>query len=329
MRKWIGIVLLGSAALISVSVAWPRPYHFEEGSPVAQNPKRMALLPMLRAVVFDAKPQAFAGSLNVLIAGIPGMGNPAPDLTDTVMVAHINTETNQAYLFSLPRDLLVRAPDGTWYSRLNGLYERGGLTALLLKVEDITGLDIHRYIIADLNAVREVVDALGGVNVYVEKDIFDPRFPGDGFVYDTFELKEGWRYLDGKTATRYIRTRNDHEGDFGRMRRQQHLLEALKEKITGLSFVWDMPTFLKIFNSVEKHVQTNFSTSELVALFEWVRTLTSDRVIIAPLDADPAKQLFTTGDFWFGNERADVVKPLDGVEQYAAVRAYVQEVTKK
>ena len=321
-------MLIGSAALAWVFIAWPRPYHFEETALTIESPKRMALLPMLRATVLHAKPKPFAGSLNVLIAGIPGKDNPAPNLTDTVMVAHINTETNRAYLFSLPRDLLVRAPDSAWYSRLNNLYERGGITALRLKAEDVTGLEIHRYIVADLNAVREIVDALDGVNVYVEKDIFDPRFPGSGATYDTFELKKGWRYLDGKTATRYVRTRNDRDGDFGRMRRQQQLLEALKEKITGLSYIWDIPIFLKIFDSVEKHMRTNFSAGELVQIFEWARALTHGHTSITPLDADPAKHLFASGDFWFGNERADIVKPIQGIEQYAAVRAYVEQVIK-
>lgn len=281
---------------------------------------------MFHSALGDAPRRLLAEPLNVLIAGMPGKGNPAPELTDTMIMAHLDPVENRAILFSLPRDLLVRAPEGIYYTKLNGLYERSGITSLRLKAEDITGLAITRYAIVDLAAVREIVDAVGGVNVYVEKDIYDPRFPSANFGVETFSLKAGWRYLDGLTATRYIRTRNDAEGDFGRMRRQQVFLEALKQKISGLSLLWDFTTFLKILESVTAHVQTNISADEAAELFAWGKNIPADRIILAPLDADPEKKLFMTGTFLFGAERADVVKPLAGIERYDAVREYAQQV---
>ncbi|MDO8558313.1 MAG: LCP family protein [bacterium] len=303
----------------------------------SKTQERVKLFPLLRAALIDpvtkGLPPRIAGEaghlntpFNLLIAGVPGKGNPAPNLTDTIMVIHIDPGQKMVYLFSLPRDLLVRAPDASYYTRLNGLYERGGITSLYLKAEDVTGLEISRYIIVDLEAVSEIVDALGGVNVYVEKDIYDPRFPGNGFSYETFSLKAGWRFLDGIASTRYIRTRNDMDDDFGRMRRQQLFGEALKQKISGLSFVWDMPTFLKVLDSVSTHVKTNLNADELLWLFDFGKKLPQDKIVIAPLDADAKKNLFTTGDFWFGEARASIVEPLEGIEQYEAIREYVQRV---
>lgn len=298
-------------------------------SSVAGRQLSVNVLPFLRAALTNPAGYESLQEQNILIAGIPGKGNPAPNLTDTILIAHIEPDPAEAVLFSLPRDLLVQASDATYYTKLNGLYDRGGVTALRLKAEEVTGLEITRYAIIDLTALREIVDALGGVNVYVEKDINDPRFPSGNLGYETFALEAGWRYMDGWTASRYARTRNDREGDFGRMRRQQLLLEAIKQKITGLSFVWDIGTFLKIFDSVETHVQTNIANPELLQFFEWGKALANDRITLAPLDADAEKQLFTTGDFWFGVERASVVKPLEGLERYASIREYVDEVMGK
>jgi len=283
-------------------------------------------MPFLQAIVSSATGKKALEPRNILVAGIPGAGNTAPNLTDTILVVHIDPTMNRAVIFSLPRDLLVHPPDAEYYTKLNDLYRRGGITSLRLKAEDILGLEIDRYIVVDLAAVREIVDILGGVNVHVEKDIYDPRFPGSGSSYETFALEAGWRYLDGITATRYIRTRNDREGDFGRMRRQQLLLQALKQKVTGLSVVWDMTTFLKIFQSVNTHINTNFSTEELVDLFNWARSLSDDRITVSPLDADMDKHLFTTGSFPFGDEMASIVKPLLGLENYTDIQTYIQRV---
>jgi polyisoprenyl-teichoic acid--peptidoglycan teichoic acid transferase len=284
------------------------------------------LIPLLKAALSEPSGSNAAIPENLLIAGVPGKGNPAPNLTDSVLVAHLDGTRGKAVIFSLPRDLLVRAPDASYYTKLNALFERGGATALRLKAQDITGLEINRYAIVDLDAVQEIVDELGGVNIYVEKPVYDPKFPGDNFSYETFSIKAGWRFMDGDTATKYVRTRNDAEGDFGRMRRQQQLIEALRQKIAGLSFVWDMPKFLKIYDSIRTHVSTNLKTDELMRLYRWSKAVTPENMIIAPLDADKEKDLFTTGNFMFGDSKADIVKPIAGIEEYSGIHAYIEDV---
>lgn len=328
-RTAFSLIIVISIVAVTIGVAalspW-REYHIEINGFADAAPKRITLLPFFRAALVSATDSAFREPINILLLGVPGEGNPAPRLTDTIMVARLDPIAQKVFLFSLPRDLLVRAPDAPHYTRLNALYEKRGVTTLRLKVEDITGLAIHRYALVDLQAVREVVDALGGVNTYVEKDIHDQRFPSGNFGYETFELKAGWRYLDGDTAVRFARTRNDPGGDFSRMRRQQQLLAALRQKIRGLSFLWDAPVFLKIFDSVNAHVESNLNAEELVRLFAWGRAISDTDVVLVPLDADFQKQLFTTGEFWFGAEKASIVKPLAGIEGYGDTRAYVNDV---
>ncbi|MDP3963997.1 MAG: LCP family protein [bacterium] len=345
MKKIVGIAALALLAGGALAIVLPgkrvdyaspqKPAYHESASSSDAAPasiradRHISLLPFLSAALFKTADQHLARPITVLVAGVPGKGNPAPNLTDTILVVHADPIIGRIVLFSLPRDLLVKPSDATYYTKLNGLYERRGITALRLKAEEITGLEITRYIVIDLAAVREIVDALDGVNIFLEKDLHDPRFPSNGFGYETFELKSGWRYLDGLTASRFIRTRNDPEGDFGRMKRQQMLLEALKQKITGLSIVWDMPTFLKIFESIDAHIETNITTDELFQFFEWGKNISGDPVILAPLDADREKHLFTTGDFWFGEVRASIVKPIEGIENYDAIRGYVETILTK
>lgn len=290
------------------------------------------LYPFIKRALGGQASLAASEPVDVLIAGIPGRGNPAPNLTDTVMLARLDRQKNSAVILSLPRDLIVRIPNTPYYGRLNAVYERGeaggvgrGIVPLQAVVAEITGLKPLRYAVVDLEFAADIVDALGGVNILVEKTIFDPLFPGRGFGYEPFELEKGWRFLDGKTATRFMRTRYGPEGDFGRMRRQQQLIEAVKQKVAGLSLIWDVKTFLAILASVNEHVRTDMTAEELIALLEFAKKLHVEDIRTMLLDADPEKGILTTGEFWFGNERASIVKPTAGIGNYDAIRTFVQK----
>ncbi|MBU3901631.1 LCP family protein, partial [Patescibacteria group bacterium] len=136
--------------------------------------------------------QEAAEPVNFLLLGAPGLGNDGADLTDTILLARLDEAKNKIYLFSLPRDLLVKIPESENYTKLNALYAfnksrtfsqeevRDGreFDALIQKAQGITGLVISHYIFVDLQTVKQLVDIFGGVNVMVAKDILDPAFPG-------------------------------------------------------------------------------------------------------------------------------------------------------
>ncbi len=268
---------------------------------------------------------------NFLILGAAGAGNDAPDLTDTILVAHFTPTQKRIYLFSLPRDLLVKIPAGGNFTKLNALYafnkNRAGHEFDLIrqKAEDITGLAIDHYVFIDLATVKNLVDILGGINVLVKKDIFDPAFPGPNHSFQTFILKAGWRYLDGANALKYIRSRYSTAGDFDRIARQQEILQAVKQKILTLNF-WDISALLNIYQTVASHIKTDLGIWQIKNFWQGTKSIPGDNIIKNEInDANFLK----SGQTILGNETAFILQPKAGLENYDEIKKYIQEIIKK
>jgi len=296
---------------------------------------------------------------NFLLLGAAGAGNDAPDLTDTILMARVDFARQKIYLFSLPRDLLVKIPNGSSFTPT--LTEKGGQTAntenngnnqtnnnsgkklawgfaklnalyalnknnsgrefdlIKQKVRDITGLAIDHYVFVNLAAVKETIDILGGVNVMVARDIYDPIYPGSNHSYETFELKAGWRYLDGETALKYIRSRHS-TSDFDRVIRQQEILQALKQKATTLNF-WNIGTFYDIYSAISANVKTDLNLLQLNDYWTKFQNAPGENIIKNELT-----DLLATGEATLGGATASIVRPKAGVENYTAIKDYVNKI---
>lgn len=268
---------------------------------------------------------------NFLLLGAPGQGNDAPDLTDTILVASFDSAKNKIFLFSLPRDLLVKIPDSQNYTKLNALYAfnkkntNQEFNSLIKKTEEITGLKINHYIFVDLETVKNVVDILGGVNILVQKDIVDEKFPGPNNSFQTFEIKAGWRYLDGTLALKYIRSRHSADGDFDRIARQQEVLQALKQKALTLNF-WDLKKVIEIYQTLSANIKTDLSLWQIQNYWQEIKELPGENIVRNEL---ASRDFFTGGQMLLGNELASIIKPTAGVENYGEIKSYIQEVANK
>ncbi len=129
--------------------------------------------------------------LNILILGIPGQDNDAPNLTDTILIA--NVSNNNISLLSIPRDLMIRIKKGGNYTKINALYALDGKKANLIKdkIEEITELKINHYIIVDLEVIKSLVDAIGGISILVSDDIYDNFYPTEYHTTQTCEIHKG------------------------------------------------------------------------------------------------------------------------------------------
>ena len=153
------------------------------------------------------------GRINILLLGRAGERYPGKNLTDTVIIASIDTAARKAGFLSLPRDLFVPIPETGLSTKLNSLYQHGlsrgdGADAVVSSVEHITGIDIPYFVILDFDGFEKIIDDLGGIRIFSERDILDTRYPGKNYSYETFELSAGWHTLDGKTALKYARERH-------------------------------------------------------------------------------------------------------------------------
>jgi LCP family protein required for cell wall assembly len=268
--------------------------------------------------------------INILVLGRPGQGYAGQNLTDTIILVHLEPAEQKVVLVSLPRDLLVKIPgsqptSGAGLTKINALYNLRGIEGLKGKIKEITGLTVDHHILIDLVVAEEVITLVDGLNVYVPQDIYDPYFPGPNHTYQTFSLAAGWRYLDGPTALKYARTRyTSPNGDFDRMARQQQIIQLLKQKVLGLNLLWDLPTYLKIFSSLRDHIETDLGLWEMKSLWQITKEIDHNQIISLVIDKKETN-LLTGGLVPFGQQMASVVYPKTGQGNYQAIQEYIKK----
>ncbi len=271
------------------------------------------------------------GQVNFLLLGIGGKDNPAPYLADSIIVASLNIKDEpKAVFISIPRDLVVRIPNG-YLTKINSLYildknKLKNLEHLKLfekTIEEITSLEIHYFIVMELEGLGKLVDAVGGVKIFVEEPIYDPRFPTPNRGYETFMMPAGWQYLSGETAEKYARTRHTKENDYGRMARQQQIIEAAGEKVINLNLLSDLPTFLEIERILSSHFETNLTKEEGARILEIAQNFKKENIIQKVID--PSTGLMSSGTM---DNLGFVLWPRIGQFDYSEIKEFVSDLVK-
>lgn len=258
------------------------------------------------------------GRINILLLGAAGKGKPGQNLTDTVMIASIDTQNDRVALLSLPRDLYVKIPETKNHTKINSLYQYGlsndlGAGPVKKSVEEITGLAIHYFAVVDFAAFTKIVDDLGGINVMNERDIYDARYPGPGYSYETFELKKGFQHLDGPTALKYVRERHDDpDGDFGRAKRQQQVIQAVKNKVFSLGTFFNVIAVNKLLDDLGENVKTDIAMDELEGFIALSRRVDTQNIVNVVADAWEKDSLLKVSHVFFGQARAFILVPRVG-----------------
>jgi len=263
------------------------------------------------------------GRINILLLGIAGKGKPGQFLTDTIMVASLDTKNNRVALLSIPRDLYVSVPDTQLQTKINSVYQYDvnnsknytGSGAQLIKktVADITGLDINYYVVLNFDGFQKAVDDIGGVNIMNERDIFDANYPGPSYSYETFELSKGFHQLDGATALKYARVRhNDPEGDFGRAKRQQQIMQATKNKIFSTGTILNVFAVNDLLNTLGENIQTDISPDEIASFFELTKKLDTNNINNVVVDAWNTNSLLKVSHVQVGSIASFVLLPRVG-----------------
>ncbi len=180
--------------------------------------------------------------------------------SDTLMIATIDPRLDQATLLSIPRDTRVKIR-GRGYDKINAAFAYGGVRLTESTVENFLGIDIDHYVLINTNSFVKIIDAIGGVDIDVEKRMFyeDPWDDNGGLVID---LYPGEQHMDGKTAVTYVRYR-DSEGDIGRVKRQQKFMAACMDKVTSPEII---PRIPKIAREVIDAIETDMSLRQLLEL---------------------------------------------------------------
>lgn len=258
------------------------------------------------------------GRINILLLGKAGEGLPGSNLTDTIMLASIETETKKVALLSLPRDLYIPKTESGAGGRINSLYQQGlnqetPMEPIKEAITLITGEPVDYFFIMDFAGFESVVDALGGIMVDVPKDFYDPRYPGKNYSYEIFELKKGWQELDGSTALKYVRERHDDpEGDFGRAKRQQQVLQSIKNKAYHPTTYLNFFRINNLFESVADNVETDVTIPEMQSFYELSKTLDTQNITNQVVDAWKPESLLRVDHQILGGVRAFTLVPRTG-----------------
>ena len=174
---------------------------------------------------------------------------------DTLILAHVDPETDQVTMVQFPRDLWVTNADGG-KSKINETLEAGN-NNLLDTVRDLTGLGIHHFVKVNIAGFRDLVDAIGGVEVCVAEPIpFDPQ---TGIEVPPEEV--GMVDFDGDRALRFVRSRHFATGDFQRIQNQQKFLAAAIDKVTSVETILRPTRLLELSNIAEDNVELDADTT--------------------------------------------------------------------
>lgn len=180
--------------------------------------------------------------------------------SDTMMIATVDPKLDKASLLSVPRDTRVRIT-GHGFDKINAAFAYGGEPLAEKTVENFLGIDIDHYVIINTKSFVKIIDAIGGLDIDVEKRMYyeDPWDDDGGLIID---LYPGMQHMDGRTAVTYVRYR-DEEGDIGRIHRQQKFMEACMDKIVSPEIVTKIPAVVR---EVVEAIDTDMTFRQLLEI---------------------------------------------------------------
>lgn len=225
-----------------------------------------------------------ARPVNILVMGIdrvPDVPKTSGEVfngrSDTMLLLQVDPTDKTVRMLSIPRDTQVDIP-GIGIAKINDANVEGG-PALSARVvsHTLNNVPIDRYVRITTDAFRELVDLVGGVEVFVPY----PMKYVDTTQNLNIDLDQGWQTLNGEQAEQFARFRKDSRGDIGRVQRQQALLKALRQRLVSPTVLPRLPEAIRV---MQQYVDTNLSLEEMLALVGFSLDLEQDsfRMVLLP-----------------------------------------------
>lgn len=212
--------------------------------------------------------------INILILGIDDGDSEAladePKRTDAMLLASIDPKLKQVSVISIPRDSHVMLP-GYNMDKANAAFAYGGVTLAKKTIANLLNAPIHHYILLDWEGFIKIVDILGGVDIYVDNNMYYR----DPYADLEIDIKKGFQHLDGANAGKYVRFRTDELGDIGRVQRQQKFVRTMAEQHLSLNTLGKIPDIAK---ALDQYIQTDMSMGDIVKMLNTVKGLSKDAV---------------------------------------------------
>ncbi len=221
---------------------------------------------------------------NILILGVDSNGQDTDmwkgTRSDTILVVNIDPKTHSIKAISIPRDSKVYLPENKGVQKINSAHALGGVNLVKKTLKETFGIRIDRYVLIHDEAVEKIVDALGGIPIYVEKRMLYHDYAGKLHI----DLEKGNTVLNGKQAVGYLRYRKDGLGDIGRTHRQQWFMKSLFDRLHSPQVITKIPEVLNVVNT---YIKTDMSFYELSQYAAMARSIDKNKVEIATLPGAP------------------------------------------
>jgi polyisoprenyl-teichoic acid--peptidoglycan teichoic acid transferase len=241
--------------------------------------------------------------INILVLGYGGTENDAPYLTDTIMAVRLDPASGRVAMISVPRDLYVSIaawPDSariTDKEKINAAFEYGTDESKVIDnslkkadyrgrdggghlaedtVGKVTGLHFDRYVAIDFKAFRQLVDALGGVDVCLTTNLDDYNYPasGGGLIRGGIHYKAGCQHVNGAQALQLSRSReaiqSEQNTDFGRAKRQQQIIASIKKQALSAD---GLSKGIQLMGALNDNFKTDLTVDDISAIYNWSKTI--------------------------------------------------------
>lgn len=265
-----------------------------------------------------------SGRINILVMGV----DDAASLSDTMMIVSIDTSDKKHYktaFISLPRDLYLNIP-GYGNSKINAAYsygqaenpDGGGVALTKQTIEENFDLPIHYYASMDFTGFEKFIDTIGGVDVTIPYDLYDPEYPTPGYAgIQTFELAAGPHHLNGATALQVARCRKGTCGnDYGRADRQQQILVAAKSKVLTTNILLNKRKIDELRSILEQSVVTDITTREALKFAEIARNIPDQNI---------TRHVIDTSNFLTSNGGSNLI-PSAGLNDFSEINEFIANI---
>lgn len=266
--------------------------HFGENSPVTKLFMKLAATKDHKEKADFALPFGLRRQ-NILFLGVDASGSPE-DLwsgtrTDTMILVNIDPKSKSVNALSIPRDSKVYLPNDNGVNKINAAHAIGGIEMTKRTVEDTLGVRIDKYIMVHDSAVKEIVDAMDGVDIYIEKPMHYNDYSGKLHI----NFNKGMHHLTGQQAVEYLRFRHDALGDIGRTQRQQWFLRSLLKELQSPKTIAKIPDIIAV---AKKYVKTDMSLYELSQYAGLAKHIDMDKIEVAMLPGAPNQRGYVS--YW-------------------------------
>lgn len=287
-------ILTGLTTLAAAGAVAFGAYNFLESLSPGSSQKPGAILDVVQGLMplTERRNVLLLGADYSYTAGHRLKGGPAR--SDTIIVMGVDPASKRINMISIPRD--TRALVRGRYDKINSAMALGGPELTAKAVSELLGVPIHDYVMVNTEGLERLVDVMGGVPIYVEKDMaYD-----DNTAKLHIHLQKGWKNLSGDEAHQYVRFRHDELGDIGRVQRQQQFLRAAATSLLSPTTLTRAPQML---NTVRENVSTNLRGAEMMQLATFGAGLKRDQIKMVMLPGEFSAGRFAAS-YWLSNPAA-------------------------